>query len=199
VVMERSLLPEGRGARGLLMLGSYCNRAPPGSEPASSDDASAYADAHCGNTTASSEAGPTVHPVHSLELRRPGFSHSLTRAGNHCILNAMQHIQRGEVDIMLAGASDAAVIPVGIAGYSACKALSKRNDDPPAASRPWDQNRDGFVMGEGAGVLVLVRIYTHLLPSLPGCVWLCVCERRQEKHTCVYFLSAFLRTKTPGV
>jgi hypothetical protein len=88
----------------------------------------------------------------------------------------MQHVQRGEVDIMLAGASDAAVIPVGIAGYTACKALSKRNDDPPAASRPWDKNRDGFVMGEGAGVLVLVRTHCHSHPRVSegrqgSCAW----------------------------
>ena len=76
-------------------------------------------------------------------------------AGNHCIMNAMQHIQRGEADLMLAGASDASVIPIGMAGFSASKALSKRNDSPHTASRPWDKNRDGFVMGEGAGVLVL--------------------------------------------
>jgi 3-oxoacyl-[acyl-carrier-protein] synthase II len=73
-------------------------------------------------------------------------------------MNAMQHIQRGEADIMLAGASDACVIPTGMGGFSAAKALSKRNDDPQAASRPWDQNRDGFVMGEGAGVLVLEEL-----------------------------------------
>ena len=52
---------------------------------------------------------------------------------------------------MLAGGSDAAVIPTGLAGFVACKALSTRNDAPHAASRPWDQGRDGFVMGEGAG------------------------------------------------
>ena len=52
---------------------------------------------------------------------------------------------------MLAGGSDAAVIPTGLAGFVACKALSQRNDAPHAASRPWDQGRDGFVMGEGAG------------------------------------------------
>ncbi len=52
---------------------------------------------------------------------------------------------------MLAGGSEAAVIPSGIGGFIACKALSRRNDDPAAASRPWDRNRDGFVMGEGAG------------------------------------------------
>lgn len=52
---------------------------------------------------------------------------------------------------MLAGAADAAIIPSGIGGFIACKALSRRNDEPQRASRPWDKDRDGFVMGEGAG------------------------------------------------
>lgn len=94
-----------------------------------------------------------------LGFMGPNYScASACASGNHCIMNAMQHIQRGEADIMLAGASDACVIPTGMGGFSAAKALSKRNDDPQAASRPWDQNRDGFVMGEGAGVLVLEEL-----------------------------------------
>ena len=64
---------------------------------------------------------------------------------------AAQHIERGEADLMLAGGAEAAIIPSGIGGFIACKALSKRNSDPEAASRPWDKGRDGFVMGEGAG------------------------------------------------
>jgi 3-oxoacyl-[acyl-carrier-protein] synthase II len=80
--------------------------------------------------------------------------------GNYCITSAADHIRRGEADIMLAGSADAAVLPSGIGGFIACKALSKRNDAPEAASRPWDRNRDGFVMGEGAGVLVLEE-YEH--------------------------------------
>lgn len=71
--------------------------------------------------------------------------------GNYCITSAAGHIARGEADLMLAGSADAAIIPAGIGGFVACKALSKRNDDPEAASRPWDRERDGFVMGEGAG------------------------------------------------
>lgn len=65
--------------------------------------------------------------------------------------SAADHIRRGDADLMLAGGGDAAVIPAGIGGFIACKALSKRNDEPAKASRPWDKGRDGFVMGEGAG------------------------------------------------
>lgn len=67
--------------------------------------------------------------------------------------SAAEHIRRGEADLMLAGGSEAVVIPSAIGGFIACKALSKRNEDPTAASRPWDRDRDGFVMGEGAGEL----------------------------------------------
>uniref|UniRef100_A0A7S0QND6 3-oxoacyl-[acyl-carrier-protein] synthase I, chloroplastic n=1 Tax=Pyramimonas obovata TaxID=1411642 RepID=A0A7S0QND6_9CHLO len=94
-----------------------------------------------------------------LGFMGPNYScASACASGNHCIMNAMQHIQRGECDLMLAGASDAAIIPMGMAGFQAAKALSRRNDAPQAASRPWDQNRDGFVMGEGCGVLVLEEL-----------------------------------------
>ncbi|KAM0046420.1 putative beta-ketoacyl-[acyl-carrier-protein] synthase I [Helianthus debilis subsp. tardiflorus] len=58
--------------------------------------------------------------------------------------------------MMIAGGIEAAIIPIGLGGFVACRALSQRNDDPEKASRPWDKDRDGFVMGEGAGVLVLV-------------------------------------------
>ena len=86
----------------------------------------------------------------------PNYSISTACAtGNYCILAAADHIRRGDADLMLAGGADAAIIPSGIGGFIACKALSRRNEDPAAASRPWDRDRDGFVMGEGAGVLVL--------------------------------------------
>lgn len=78
--------------------------------------------------------------------------------GNYCIWTAAETIRRGEADLMLAGGAEAAIIPSGIGGFIACKALSKRNDEPHRASRPWDKNRDGFVMGEGAGVLVLEEL-----------------------------------------
>ncbi|KAK3237410.1 hypothetical protein CYMTET_52520 [Cymbomonas tetramitiformis] len=94
-----------------------------------------------------------------VDFRGPNYAPSSACAtGNHCIIQAMNHIRNGEADVMLAGSSDAALLPIGIAGFSAAKALSKRNDDPAAASRPWDKNRDGFVMGEGAGVIVLEEL-----------------------------------------
>jgi len=86
----------------------------------------------------------------------PNYSiNTACASGNYCIHNAAGHIARGEADVMLAGSADASVIPSGVGGFIACKALSRRNDDPAGASRPWDRDRDGFVMGEGAGVLVL--------------------------------------------
>ena len=86
----------------------------------------------------------------------PNYSISTACAtGNYCLIAAADHIRRGDADLMLAGGTDAAVIPAGIGGFTACKALSQRNGDPAGASRPWDTGRDGFVMGEGAGVLVL--------------------------------------------
>ncbi|GLC42792.1 Protein TRANSPORT INHIBITOR RESPONSE 1 [Pleodorina starrii] len=99
----------------------------------------------------------------AMDLGFMGPNYSISTAcatGNYCILSAADHIKRGDADLMLAGAGDAAIIPSGIGGFIACKALSKRNDDPASASRPWDTSRDGFVMGEGAAVLVLEE-YEH--------------------------------------
>ena len=75
--------------------------------------------------------------------------------GTHNIGHAMRMIQYGDADVMVAGGAEMATTPLGVAGFSAARALSTRNEDPLAASRPWDKDRDGFVLGDGAGVLVL--------------------------------------------
>jgi len=73
----------------------------------------------------------------------------------HAIGDAANIIRRGDADVMIAGGTESVVVPLAIGGFAAMRALSTRNDDPAAASRPWDRDRDGFVLGEGAGVLVL--------------------------------------------
>lgn len=86
----------------------------------------------------------------------PNYSISTACAtGNYSIINAANHIRLGHADVMVAGGSEDALLRLGVAGFIACKALSQRNDEPQKASRPWDTGRDGFVMGSGAGVLVL--------------------------------------------
>ncbi|WP_415894402.1 beta-ketoacyl-ACP synthase II [Neptuniibacter sp. PT8_73] len=80
--------------------------------------------------------------------------------GTHNIGQAMRMIQYGDADVMLAGGAEMATTPLGIAGFSSARALSTRNDSPETASRPWDKDRDGFVLGDGAGVLVLEE-YEH--------------------------------------
>lgn len=78
--------------------------------------------------------------------------------GTHSIGDAFKIIQRGDADAMITGGTEASMTPIGYAGFCAARAMSTRNDDPAKASRPFDKNRDGFVMGEGAGVLVLEEL-----------------------------------------
>ena len=90
------------------------------------------------------------------ELRGPNFATcSACATANHAIGEAWRTIKMGDASVMLAGGAEAAVVPIGIGGFCAMKAMSTRNDDPKHASRPFDKERDGFVMGEGAGVIVL--------------------------------------------
>ncbi|GMI85989.1 3-ketoacyl-acyl carrier protein synthase I, KETOACYL-ACP SYNTHASE 1 [Hibiscus trionum] len=94
----------------------------------------------------------------AIDLGFMGPNYSISSAcatSNYCFYAAANHIRRGEAELMIAGGTEATIVPIGLGGFSVCRAMSKRNDDPQTASRPWDKDRDGFVMGEGAGVLVM--------------------------------------------
>jgi 3-oxoacyl-[acyl-carrier-protein] synthase II len=94
-----------------------------------------------------------------LGLKGPNYSTvSACASSSHALGLALRTIQYGEADIMLAGGAEGAITPMGVAGFCALKALSTRNDAPELASRPFDAQRDGFVMGEGAGILVLEEL-----------------------------------------
>ncbi|KAL1569196.1 3-oxoacyl-[acyl-carrier-protein] synthase I, chloroplastic, variant 2 [Salvia divinorum] len=104
---------------------------------------------------------------------------SACATANHCFIAAANHIRRGDADVMVTGGTDAAILPVGLAGFMACRALSQANDQPQKASRPWARDRDGFVMGEGAGVLIMesmehamkrgARVYAEYLGGAITC------------------------------
>ncbi|RJP74927.1 MAG: beta-ketoacyl-[acyl-carrier-protein] synthase II [Candidatus Zixiibacteriota bacterium] len=94
----------------------------------------------------------------SMKYQFKGVNYATTSAcatGNHAIGLALRHLQYGDADVILTGGSEGAVSPMGVGGFCAMKALSTRNDDPQHASRPFDLERDGFVVGEGAGILIL--------------------------------------------
>ncbi len=94
----------------------------------------------------------------SLKHGLRGINYAITSAcssGAHAVGEAFRAIARGELDACLAGGTEAAVTPLGVGGFAAMRALSKRNDAPEQASRPWDQDRDGFIIAEGSGLLVL--------------------------------------------
>lgn len=98
----------------------------------------------------------------------PNYSISTACAtGNNSIIAAVDALRNGTADLMLAGGTEAPIIPMGVAGFAACKALSQRNDEPKLASRPWDKDRDGFLMGEGAAVLVLETLEHALERGAP--------------------------------
>jgi 3-oxoacyl-[acyl-carrier-protein] synthase II len=97
----------------------------------------------------------------SMEIGSKGPNLTLTTAcaaGTHAVGEAYRHIKYGECDVVVSGGAEAVICPLGVGGFSSMKALSTRNDDPAAASRPFDKDRDGFVMSEGAGMLILEEL-----------------------------------------
>jgi 3-oxoacyl-[acyl-carrier-protein] synthase II len=106
---------------------------------------------------------PSGHISMALNAKGPNLTLTTAcAAGTHAVGEAYRHIRYGMCDVMVSGGTEAVICEMGIAGFMAMKALSTRNDQPQAASRPFDQDRDGFVMAEGAGILILEE-YGHAL------------------------------------
>lgn len=118
----------------------------------------------------------------AMDLGFMGPNYSISTAcatSNYGLFAAANHIRHDEADLMIAGGVEASIIPLALAGFAACRALSQRNDAPETASRPWDKGRDGFVMGEGCGLLVLeslehalkrgAKIYAEYLGGAVSC------------------------------
>jgi 3-oxoacyl-[acyl-carrier-protein] synthase II len=106
----------------------------------------------------------------SMDLGFLGPNYSISTAcatANNSIIAAANHIRMGDADLMICGGAEAGINAMGLAGFCACKALSQRNDAPEKASRPWDKDRNGFVMGEGAGVLVLESLEHAIARGAP--------------------------------
>jgi len=117
-------------------------------------------------------ASALVSVVAGIGFLGPNYSISTACAtSNHCLHSTADQIRLGRSDVM--GGAEAAVAPVCLDGFAALRALSRRNGDPGAASRPWDRDRDGFVLGEGAGILVRARRRRALEGTCA-----CVCARR---------------------
>ena len=103
-----------------------------------------------------------------FEAKGPNYATvSACASGAHAIGDAFRFIERGDADVMIAGGGEATITPLAVAGFASMKALSTRNDDPVAASRPFDAGRDGFVIGEGAGCVILEALETAVARSAP--------------------------------
>ena len=133
----------------------------------------------------------------AIDLGFMGPNYSISTAcatANYSIVAAANHIHQGHADVMLCGGSEAAVYPIGLAGFVANKALSERNEEPEKASRPWDRGRDGFVMGEGAGVLLLESLEHALARGAP-----IICEYLGGSVSCDAFHMTAPREDGRGV
>jgi len=103
-----------------------------------------------------------------LGFMGPNYSVSTACAtASYAVVQAANHIRRGDADVMICGGTEAAILPICLAGFCACRAMSVRNDDPQGAARPWDKDRDGFVLGSGAGVVVLETLEHALERGAP--------------------------------